>query len=178
MRLFRFAANCRRVAANVSVMHSRAALAQAAQEPAKQADFLFVQTAKGMTFDKPASKLTLNGVSPVTVMFSDRPERIAANMRTAAFVPFWSKGKDSFLSDPPNADISILEGDQLRQIVAVLQDPVLQGDNLTYTVRVLEGDMPATGADVSVFIDIIGMPMTPFSYAGVARRSYRRAFYR
>jgi hypothetical protein len=64
------------------------------------------------------------------------------------------------------------------KIVAVLQDPVLQGDNLTYTVRVLEGDMPATGADVSVFIDIIGMPMTPFSYAGVARRSYRRAFYR
>ena len=114
-----------------SLASVKSALAQAAQEPAKQADFLFVQTAKGMTFDKPASKLTLNGVSPVTVMFSDRPERIAANMRTAAFVPFWSKGKDSFLSDPPNADISILEGDQLRQIVAVLQDPVLQGDNLT-----------------------------------------------
>jgi hypothetical protein len=61
-----------------------------------------------MTFDNSASKLTSNGVSPVTVMFSDRPERIAANMRAAEFVPFWSKGKDSFLSDPPNADISIL----------------------------------------------------------------------
>jgi hypothetical protein len=60
----------------------------------------------------------------------------------------------------------------------VLQDPTLQGDNLTYTVKVLQGDMPATGSEVSVFIDIIGMPMTPFSYAGVARRSYRRAFYR
>jgi hypothetical protein len=161
-----------------SLASAKSTLAQAAQEPAKQADFLFVQTAKGMTFDKPASKLTLTGVSPVTVMFSDRPERIAANMRTAAFVPFWSKGKDSFLSDPPNADISILEGDQLRQIVAVLQDPVLQGDNLTYTVKVVQGDMPATGADVSVFIDIIGMPLTPLSYAGVARRSYRRAFWR
>jgi hypothetical protein len=157
----------------------KAVLAQAAQEPAKHADFLFVQTAKGMTFDKSASKLTLNGVSPITVMFSDRPERIAANMRTAAFVPFWSKGKDSFLSDPPNADISILEGDQLRQIVAVLQDPALQGDSLTYTVKLVQGDMPATGSDVSVFIDIIGMPMTPLSFAGVARRNYRRAvFYR
>jgi hypothetical protein len=31
--------------------------------------------------------------------------------------------------------------------------------------------------DVSVFIDIIGRPLTPFSYAGVARRSYRRAYY-
>ena len=69
-------------------------------------------------------------------------------MRTTAFVPFWSKGKDSFLSDPPNADISILEGDQLRQIVAVLQDPALQGGNLTYTVKVLQGEMRARGADV------------------------------
>jgi hypothetical protein len=161
-----------------SLASVKSALAQGAQEPAKQADFLFVQTAKGMTFDKSASKLTLNDISPITVMFSDRPERIAANMRTAAFVPFWSKGKDSFLSDPPNADISILQGDQLRQIVAVLQDPVLQGDTLTYTIKVLEGEMPAKGDDVSIFIDIIGMPMTPLSYAGVARRSYRRAFYR
>src|ERR1700730_14187220 len=161
-----------------SLASVKSALAQAAQEPAKQADFLFVQTAKGMTFDKSASKLTLTGVSPITVMFSDRPERIAANMRTATFVPFWSKGKESFLSDPPNADISILEGDQLRQIVAVLRDPALQGDDLTYTVKMVQGDMPATGSDVSVFIDIIGMPMTPLSYAGVARRSYRRAFWR
>ena len=79
----------------------KSALAQAAQEPPKQADFLFVQTAKGMTFDKSTGKLTLEEVSPITVMFSDRPERVAANMKTAAFVPFWGKGKDSFLSDPP-----------------------------------------------------------------------------
>src|SRR5437667_12765388 len=125
----------------------KSALAQASQEPPKQADFLFVQTAKGMTFDKSTGKLTLDGVSPVTVMFSDRPERIAAHMRTAAFVPFWSKGKDSFLSDPPNADISILVGDQLRQIVAVLQDPALQAGNLTYTVKVLQGEMRARGAN-------------------------------
>jgi len=36
-----------------------------------------------------------------------------------------------------------VEGNGLRQIVAVLQDPMLQGDNLTYTVKVLQGDMPA-----------------------------------
>ena len=32
----------------------KSALAQAAQEPPKQADFLFVQTAKGMVFDRQA----------------------------------------------------------------------------------------------------------------------------
>jgi hypothetical protein len=100
-------------------------------------------------------------------------------MKTTAFVPFWSTGKDSFLSDPPNADVSILEGDKLRQMVVVLQAPALKGDALTYTVKVLQGDAPAKGADVSVFIDIIGMPLTPLSYAGVARRTmYRRAYWR
>jgi hypothetical protein len=148
-----------------------------AQEPPKQADFLFVQSSKGMTFDKATNKLTLTGVSPMNLFFTDRPERIAGNMKTTAFIPFWSEGKDSFKSDPPNADVSILEGNALRQTVAVLEDPVLDGDNLAYTVKVLQGEFPAKGADVSVFIDIIGRPLTPFSYAGVARRSYRRAFY-
>jgi hypothetical protein len=155
------------------------AVAQAVKEPAKQADFLFVQTAKGMTFDKSTNKLTLEGVSPITIFFTDRPERIAGHMKTTAFVPFWSTGKDSFLSDPPNADVSILEGDKLRQMVVVLQAPALKSDALTYTVKVLQGDVPTKGADVSVFIDIIGMPLTPLSYAGVARRTmYRRAYWR
>jgi hypothetical protein len=153
------------------------ARAQNASNASKTGDFLFVQTAKGMSFDRAGGKLTLESVSPVTLFFTDRPERIAGNMKTTTFVPFWSEGKDSFLSDPPNADVSILEGEQLRQIVVVLRDPVLQGDSLIYTVKVLQGEMPAKAADVSVFIDIIGMPLTPVSYAGVARRSYRRAFY-
>jgi hypothetical protein len=156
------------------------ALAQGVKEKeqAKQADFLFVQTAKGMSFDKSTNKLTLDGISSSTLFFSDRPERIAGNMKTTAFVPFWSKGKDSFLKDPPNADVSILEGDKLQQIVAVLQSPELKGDTLVYTVKVLQGDMPVKGADVSIFIDIIGMPLTPLSYAGVARRGFRRAYWR
>jgi hypothetical protein len=155
------------------------AMAQSAKdEPTKQADFLFVQIARSMAFDRSANKLTLEGISPVTLFFSDRPERIAGNMKTKAFVPFWSTGKDSFLKDPPNADLSILEGDKLRQVVVVLQAPELKGDSLTYAVKVLQGDMPAKGAEVSVFIDIIGMPMTPFSYAGVARRGYRRMYWR
>ena len=63
------------------------AMAQAVKEQTKQADFLFVQTAKGMSFDKSTNKLTLDGISSTTLFFSDRPERIAGNMKTAAFVP-------------------------------------------------------------------------------------------
>jgi hypothetical protein len=144
----------------------------------KTVDYLLVQTAKGLAFDKATSTLSLIEVSPITLFFSDRPERVAGNMKTSAFVPFWSLGKDSFAKDPPNADVSIIEGDAMRQVVVVLQDPVLKGRTLRYKVKVLQGDMPAKGADVSVFIDIIGMPRTPMSFAGVGRRAYRRAWYR
>lgn len=144
------------------------------EEAAKQADFLFVQNANNIHYAD--GKLTLKGVSPTTILFTDRPERIAGHMATARFVPFWSKGKDSFLADPPNATLSIVNEDKVNDVVVVLRDPELKGDELSYHVRVLEGEMPATGGPVSLFIDIIGMPLTPLSYAGVARRTYRRAF--
>ena len=152
--------------------HLRPGAALGADE---MADFLFVQTAGAMSFDKAAGKLTLHGVGGTTLFFSDRPERVAGNMQTSAFIPFWSKGKDSFLSDPPNADLSIIEGSELKLVVVVLEEPVLNGNDLSYTVKIVSGDMPEKGSDVSVFIDIIGMPLTPLSYAGVARRSFRRA---
>jgi hypothetical protein len=141
-------------------------------------DYLLVQTAKGLTFDKATNTLSLIGVSPITLFFADRPERIAGNMKTTSFVPFWSQGKDSFAKDPPNADVSIVEGDEMHQIVVVLQDPILDGDVLRYKIKTVRGEMPEKSSDVSVFIDIIGMPRTPMSYAGVGRRSYRRAWYR
>jgi hypothetical protein len=159
------------VAAAAAPPLERAAQAAAA----KKADFLFVQTAKSMTFDKGANKLVLEGVSPITIMFADRPERIASQMKTERFVPFWSEGKNSFLSDPPNADISIIERGKLHQIVVTLMDPSHEGDRLSYKVKVLEGEMPDEGSDISLFIDIIGMPLTPLSFAGARRRAWRRA---
>jgi hypothetical protein len=153
----------------------RSALAQAP----KQADFLFVQNADYVVYHQASGRLTLQGVSPVTVFFTDRPERIAGNMPTRIFVPFWNEGKDSFARDNPNANLSILEKDRaLADIVVTLAKPVLKGKDLTYEVKVLEGTMPAKGGPASLFIDIIGMPLTPVSYAGMARRTaYRRAVY-
>lgn len=162
-------------ALTASLVPIKAALGQTPSSGTGEADYLFVQTADAMSFDPDNQKLTLIGVSPITLFFSDRPNRIAGNMTTERFIPFWSTGTDSFLSDPPNADLSVLAGDTLQQIVVVLKDPVLEGGDLTYTVEVLEGDMPTSGNNASVFIDVIGMPATPVSVAGVARRSYARA---
>ena len=132
---------------------------------------LFVQNAQGVTIGD--GKMVLKGISPTTIYFSDRPERIAGHMATKEFVPFWSEGKDSFLSDPPNATLSALGGGQVNDFVVELRNPRLTGDDLTYDIRVLEGMLPAQDGPCSLFIDVIGMPRTPHSYAGASRRSYR-----
>ncbi len=147
---------------------------QAQQEQIAQ--FLFVQNAKGLIFEK--GTITLKGVSPATLFFSDRPIRIAGHYATDEFVQMWGQGKDSFASDPPNATLSIFQEDRdkLIDVVVKLSHPKLEGDDLTYHVAILEGQMPAKGGICSLFIDIIGLPFTPLSVAGVARRTaYRHA---
>jgi hypothetical protein len=168
----------RNIVAAASVLAAFGLTSRAVAADPETGDYLLVQTAKGMRFHESTGTLSLVGVSPVTLFFADRPERVAGNMKTTAFIPFWSLGKDSFAKVPPNADVSIIEGDAMRQVVVELQDPVLENDILRYKVKILQGEMPERGADVSVFIDIIGMPRTPLSYAGVGRRTWRRAWYR
>lgn len=145
-------------------------------EVADTIDFLFVQNARGIVYAE--GTLILKGVNPITVMFSDRPERVAGHMSTERFVPFWSEGSDSFLKDPPNATLAFLEDETLADAVVVLKDPTLVDGDLSYRVRVLEGEIPASAGAASLFIDIIGMPRTPVSYAGVRRRTWRRAVIR
>lgn len=165
----------RKLLATAALAGTAGTLTSALAVAAKQADFLFVQNASSMSYAN--GKLTLKGVNPVTIFFSDRPERIAGNMATKVFVPFWHDGKNSFAKDNPNANLSILEKDKFNaDIVVTLSNPAMTGDELSYDVKVLEGTMPASGGPASLFIDVIGMPMTPLSYAGVARRTaYRRA---
>src|SRR4051794_27993511 len=49
----------------------------------------------------------------------------------------------------------LLEGETLQQVVAVLQAPMPEGETLSYVIKVLQCEVPATGSDVSVFIDVI-----------------------
>src|SRR6266545_7492756 len=137
-----------------------------------EVDVLFVQNAKNVSFDN--GKVTLRGVDPVTVCFTDRPARMAGHMQTSKFVPLWSQGKDSFLKDNPNATLSVFSGDNVSDLVVELSNPQLSGNDLTYDARILEGTPPANGGACALFIDVIGMPATPMSYAGAARRAWRR----
>jgi len=140
------------------------------------ADWLFVQNSTSITYAD--GKLTLKGVNPITVMFTDRPVRAAEHMMTKDFIPFWNEGKDSFHKDPPNAALSLLEHDEMIDVVVTLHDPVLKGEDLTYRVEIIDGEIPASGGHASLFIDVIGRPLTPGSVAGVHRRRLRRVYRR
>ncbi len=135
---------------------------------------LFAQTALEMT--SAGDRVTFHGASPATLYFSDRPQRVVGHLTTKQFVEEWDQGDNSFASDPPNAVISFVEkGDQSPEdVIVVLKDPQLEGDNLTYTVDVLEGSLPPKGELVSVFIDPFGRPLSPVSLAGMNRRARRR----
>jgi hypothetical protein len=139
---------------------------------------LIVMNARGATLQ--GGTLTLTGVSANSIIFADRPVRAAGHALTTHLIEEWSSGDDSFGKDPPNATVSVFSKDAatVKDAVVVLKSPKLEGDKLTFAVQVLEGDLAGGDGPASVFIDIIGLPFTPLSYAGVARRTaYRSAVY-
>ena len=131
---------------------------------------LIVINANGATLQ--GDKLTLTGVAPNSIVFADRPVRAAGHDLTAHIIEDWSTGNDNFAKDPPNATVSGFskDGGAIRDVVVVLKSPKLDGDKLTFDVDVLEGDLAGADGPAAVFIDIIGRPLTPRSFAGAARR--------
>lgn len=138
-------------------------------------EWLFVQNAQSVSLAD--GVLTLEGISPTTIFFSDRPVRQAALGKTSEFVTYWTTGggSDNFKKDPPNATLSVVAEDGTQDVVLTLANPQLDGDTLRYDVTIIEGRDSLEGGLASLFVDIIGMPLSPMSYAGVARRGVRRA---
>jgi hypothetical protein len=137
-----------------------------------------VMNSRGATLQ--GDTLTLIGISPNSIIFADRPVRSAGHALTAHLLEEWSPGSDSFAKDPQNATVSVFNkgASVVKDAVVELTSPKMDGDNLNFNVNVLEGDIAGADGPASVFIDIIGLPRTPLSVAGVGRRTaYRAAFY-
>jgi hypothetical protein len=152
---------------------------QAKMEPEPSADdglveLLFVQEAAGAQLQD--GSLTLTGVKPRTLFFADRPADIAGYLNYQDYVNMVYEGPDSFVEDPPNATLMILDGNDLIPVVLELSSkPRIEGEDMVYdTVKIIEGDAPAQGKTAVLFIDTIGRPMSPGSVAGVHRRHRRR----
>ncbi len=151
-------------------------MSQVTEELLEDIEALFVQTSSSMTSD--GGSITLHGLSPSTLYFADRPQREVGHMPSRLFVQLWGEGDDSFASNPPNAVLSFAEpGDRPPEdAVVVLQDPRLDGDQLRYTIKVLDGTVPSATGSCALFIDPFGRPLSPISLAGMHRRARRRGF--
>jgi hypothetical protein len=134
----------------------------------KEIEALYVQSAHGMSYQD--GRLTLEGIAPTTILFSDRPDRITGHIPSEEFLDSWGEGDNSFADDPPNGVLSTFTEDEINDVVVVLSEPALYGDQMSYSVDILDGEMPDSGGASSLFIDMIGRPLTPVSVAGVHRR--------
>ena len=112
---------------------------QAVEKPIR---YMFVQSAHSGSLVPVEGKenlyiLTLEGVSPQTIAFSDRPERVVGQVPMQKFLDGLSFSR----VNPPNAAIEILEGNEDGDVIVVeLFDPFYYAANkiLYYTVSILE----------------------------------------
>jgi hypothetical protein len=146
----------------------KTAFAQASQAGLKQADFLFVQSAKGLSLNKAISKLTLLGFSPTTVLLTDRPERIAGNRRRRRL--FRSGARERTASSPirptPTSPFSPTAGSnrswshmKTRCLMTAIEST--QSRRASVSARRHAGH----GTPISASPALSARPLTIFSYA-------------
>jgi hypothetical protein len=120
---------------------------------------MFVQTADDLKAD--GKTLRLVNVAQQTLYFSDRPVRVAGHLTMPAYLDEWKAGEgpDNFGSDPPNATLSVYESGRHENTLAVVKisHPVIDGKDLVYNYKLIEGTMPKTGGATALFIDWIGV---------------------
>ena len=143
-----------------AAMLSMLALAATSAIAAEAPQLMFVQSAEDLKVDAAKSTLRLVKVNQQTLYFSDRPQRLAGHLKMADYLKEWTAqaGKDSFKADPPNATLSVYEPGKPDNTLVVLKltNPVVDGADLVYSYKVLNGTMPAAGGPTALFIDWIG----------------------
>ena len=148
-------------ALTIASVGSQLTFAEKANADEPKPMFMFVQTADDLKADPAAKTLRLVNVSQQTLYFSDRPVRLAGHLKMADYLQEWTKGegKDNFHDDPPNATLSVYEPEKGDNTLAVVEisHPVIDGTDLVYSYKLIEGQMPKSGGATALFVDWIGI---------------------
>ncbi len=118
----------------------------------KDKEYLFVLS--GMSGKVEGDTLTLNNV-PSVVYFTDRPDRKTGHIKLQDFLAGWKAQEDSLNNNPPNAVLSVLDGEGNQNTVVVLQSPTVEGNDISFKIKTLEGTAPKKFKAASLFIDPI-----------------------
>ena len=141
------------------VLIALSGLPLARAEDTNKVQLMFVQTAASLKADD--KTLRLVNVSQQTLYFSDRPVRIAGHLTMPAYLDEWKAGAgpDNFGGDPPNATLSVYQPGRADNTLTVVEisQPVIDGKDLVYNYKLIEGVMPKAGGAAALFIDWIGV---------------------
>ena len=126
----------------------------AEDKPAEE--WLFVHTA-----DEAQVTNNTTIVMPVTrdiFAFTDRPYRKHAYMTGQQFASLWAdSGSNSFKTDPPNAVLTWVEGEDVKEAEVVITGASIDGNSITYTTN-SHPNTVGTIKSVSVFVDDAAKP--------------------
>jgi hypothetical protein len=100
---------------------------------------MFVQVARGSHATD--DELTLIGLSPSTLYFSDRPQRVVGHSTTEQFCGLSTESDNSSSIDPPDAVLSFVDPgeDHPDERVVVWTDPQASKDSISYRYQALKG---------------------------------------
>lgn len=147
--------------ATVMLLTTINGIASTTPPPAEEPLFMFVQIAEDLKVDAAAKTLRLVNVGQQTLFFSDRPDRIAGHLKMEKYLDEWTAkaGKDNFSANPPNASLSVYEPGQADNTLAVVEitNPQVDGSDLIYGYKLIEGTLPKGGGAATLFIDRIGI---------------------
>ena len=116
---------------------------------------MFVQNAAASHYKD--GMLTLKNIQPDLLWFSDRPYRMAGTTTLAEYMKDWDDAVDGFKADPPNATLSYLSGKTMASVAMELTEPTIDGNDISYRVKLLEGTPANETGPVSLFVDFVGM---------------------
>jgi len=124
------------------------------------APFAFEQAVQLARVHRPLPGDVAQRTAPQTIYFSDRPVRVAGHITMPAFLEEWTTaaGPNNFSKDPPNATLSVYEPGKESNTLTVVEisKPVVDGKDLVYSYKLVEGKMPSSGGVSALFIDWIG----------------------
>ena len=114
--------------------------------------WLFVHTA-----DNAQVTNTTTIVIPVTndiFAFTDSPHRDYVYMSGKQFASLWDEtSENSFKTDPPNAVLTWMDGDEIKEVEVVITGASSDGDTITYTINDTSGVITGDITNVSLFVD-------------------------